>query len=193
MHDKLFVALHVCGKTPLPQKHCHPRFVGSLEYVLMEHYTVRGCRLSGASPPTRHAIGYCAYSAAEPYKIKCLINDYVVEKLGALVVIDGHMDWVIDSTASVEAQFFSEAAGIRIGSVGLFSERRGCKVGFTTDGYETNAAALLDRDVPSDFAVEQPLAVAKDTSSSKKEVLVRAPLRLGRARPSAVAEPPSAP
>ena len=107
VHDKLFVALHMCGKTPLPQKHCHPRFVGSLEYVLMEHYTVRGCRLSGVSPPTRHTIGYCAYSAAEPYTIKWLVNDSMVEKLGALVVIDGHMDWDIDSTASVEAQFFS--------------------------------------------------------------------------------------
>ena len=66
---KLCFALQVCGETNRAQKQCL-RFVGPLEYVLMEHYAVNGCRLKGVPPPTRHTFGYWCYNAAGPYRIK---------------------------------------------------------------------------------------------------------------------------
>ena len=59
----------------------------------------------GVTPPTRHTLGYWGDTTTGPYMIKSWLNDYVVEKLAPAVASDGCMDWGIDSTASVEAQF----------------------------------------------------------------------------------------
>ena len=105
----------------------------------------------------------------------------------------GQNDWAIDNPASVDAQFFSESAGIRIGIAGLFFKKHGFQVAFTTEEYEKAADALKDLEVPSEFAAQEPSAIEKDASPSTKEALVRAPRRPGKARPATVAEPPNAP
>jgi hypothetical protein len=151
---KLFFAVQARGEPHRAQRH-YPRLVGPVAYVLMAHYKVSGFELMGVTPPTRHTLGYWGDTTTGPYMIKSWLNDYVVEKLAPAVASDGCMDWGIDSTASVEAQFFSEAAGIRIGIVGLFLKTHCFQIAFRTEEYEKAADSLKDLEVPSDFVAQQ--------------------------------------